>query len=118
MDKNKDPKNLPTQATAVPYDSNYVPVAVAVEAVPVSSGSYGQQQQQQQYPQAVQQPYGQPQQQYPQVVQGQGGFVDIGTCRRCGQQFQRAPGANNASAEFYRCPRCARLHLEDFCLIS
>lgn len=115
MDKNKS-KTPATQATAVPYESNYVPVAVAVEAVPVTSGgSYGNQQQ---YPQAVQQPYGHQHQYQPQVVQGQGGFVDVGTCRRCGNQFQRAPGANNASAEFYRCQRCAQLHLEDFCLIS
>ena len=108
MEKQQPNKQDPQQkmnptATAVPYDSNDVPVAVAVEAVAVpvpaaSSANYGQQQ--------------------PQVVQGQGGYVDIGTCRRCGQQFQRNPGVNNASAEFYRCPRCAKLHLEDFCLIS
>lgn len=38
---------------------------------------------------------------------------DIGTCRRCGQQFRRQPGMHSSSAHFYRCERCAGLKFED-----
>ena len=116
QDKQQDPKKQePSTAVAVPYDRNYVPVAVAVEAVPVpavSSANYGQQQYPPQYPPQYSSQYP------PQAISGQGVFADVGVCRRCGQQFQRDPRVNESSAQFYRCQRCAQLHLEDFCLIS
>ena len=43
---------------------------------------------------------------------------NTGTCRRCGVTFTRPYDAHDSSAQFYRCERCARVHLEDFCIVA
>mmetsp|Transcript_24897 Transcript_24897/g.23886 ORF Transcript_24897/g.23886 Transcript_24897/m.23886 type:complete len:122 (+) Transcript_24897:121-486(+) len=50
---------------------------------------------------------------------GRGESQDVGVCRRCGRQFNRPPGSHDSSAQYYRCPDCARFHLQDFlCIVS
>ena len=46
----------------------------------------------------------------------QGG--NIGTCRSCGQQFQRAPNSHPSNAQYYRCDRCSNPSFQDFCVVS
>eukprot|EP01038_Epipyxis_sp_PR26KG_P009802 gene9802-13189_t len=30
----------------------------------------------------------------------------MGTCRKCGRQFQRSPEFHDGQAQYYRCPEC------------
>lgn len=38
---------------------------------------------------------------------------DIGTCRRCRQQFVRRPGVHDGEAQYYRCEECEKFRLQD-----
>lgn len=38
---------------------------------------------------------------------------NVGICRRCGRQFIRPPGVDDAQASYYRCPECSQMRLLD-----
>ena len=40
---------------------------------------------------------------------------NLGRCRRCGRDFQRAAGIHSADARYYRCPECSDIRIGDFC---
>ena len=92
-----------------------VPVGTAqptVVAMPIQQQQMGGQ------PMPMMMPPPQQQQQMggqPVMMQGGMGMQPtIGQCRSCGQPFQRRPGLQPTSDEYFRCPNCHGLNGADF----